>query len=126
MEGGDEVGDDGFGLGLGFGGEEALDVDLPNGVAEGGGDEDVAAEVAGALLGGSGERGAEEGELLVGEGLGGCGRIVLDEVVGEEIFSAFDGERGDEGGFAGDGGGLPHDEGLLFGETCGLEELGPV
>ena len=37
---GDEIGDDGFGLGLGFGGEEALDVDLADGVAQGGGDED--------------------------------------------------------------------------------------
>ena len=35
-EGGDEVGDDGFGLGLGFGGEEALGVDLADGVAEDG------------------------------------------------------------------------------------------
>ncbi len=73
-EGGDEVRDEGFGLGFGFGGEEALGVDLADGVAEGGGDEDIATEVAGTLLGGSGERGAEEGEALVGEGLGGGGR----------------------------------------------------
>ena len=33
-EGGDEVGDEGFGLGLGFGREETLDVELTDGVAE--------------------------------------------------------------------------------------------
>ena len=34
--------------------------------------------------------------------------------------------RFDEGGFAGKGGGLPDDEGLLLVEAGGLEELGPV
>ena len=125
-EGGDEVGDDGFGLGLGFGREEALGVDLADGVAEGGGDEDVAAEVAWALLGGSGERGAEEGEALVGEGFGGGGGVGLDEVIGEEIFPGVDGLRGDEGGFAGEGGGLPDDEDVLLVEAGGAEERGPV
>ena len=69
-EGGEEVGDDGLDLGLGFGGEVTLRVDLADGVAEGAVDEDVAALVAGALLRCAGEGLAEEVEALVGEGFG--------------------------------------------------------
>ena len=45
---------------------------------------------------------------------------------GEEVFPGFDGLGLEEGGFAGECGGLPDDEGLLFVEACALEELGPV
>ncbi len=68
-KGGQEVGDEGVGLRFGFGREETFDVELANGVSEGGGDEDVTAEGARTLLCGSGESSAEEGEALVGEGL---------------------------------------------------------
>ena len=125
-EGDEEVGDDGFGLGLGFGREESFDVNLAYGVAEGVGDEDVAAEVAGTLLGGSGEYGVEEGEALVGEGLGDGGSAVFEKVVDEEIFPRVEGLRGDERGFAGEGGGLPDDEDVLFIKAGGTEELRPI
>ena len=52
--------------------------------------------------------------------------MVLDEVVGEEVFPGVDGLGGDESGFAGEGGGLPDDEGLLFLQAGGAEEFGPV
>src|SRR5271170_130755 len=103
-----------------------LVVDLADCVAEGSGDEDIAAEIAGTSLGGSGEGGAEEGEALVGEGFGGGDGVVLDEVIGEEVFPCVDGLRGDEGGFAGEGGGLPDDEGVLLFKAGGVKELGPV
>ena len=47
-------------------------------------------------------------------------------MVGEEVLPGVERLRGDEGGFAGEGGGLPDDEGGLFVETGGAEELGPV
>ncbi len=52
--------------------------------------------------------------------------VGLDEVVGEEVFPGIDGLGGDEGGFAGEGVGLPDDEGVLLVEAGGAEELGPV
>ena len=126
MEGGEEIGDEGLGLGFGFGREVALGVDLADGVAEDGGDEAVAADVAGALLRGAGEGVAEEGEGLGAEGLGGGGGGVFDEVVGEEVLPCVEGLRGYEGGFAGEGGGLPDDEDFLLVDAGGAEELGPV
>lgn len=65
-EGGKEVGDEGFGLGLRFGREVTGGVDLADGVSENGGDEDISAEVAGALGGGAGEGMAEEMEAGIG------------------------------------------------------------
>jgi hypothetical protein len=86
----------------------------------------LCAEVAGTLLGSSAERGAEESEALVGQGFGGRGGVGLDEVIREEIFPAVDGLGGYEGGFAGDGRGLPDDKRVLLVEAGGTEEFGPV
>ena len=47
-------------------------------------------------------------------------------MIGEEIFPGVERLRGDEGGFAGEGGGLPDDEGVLLVEAGGAEEVGPV
>ena len=47
-------------------------------------------------------------------------------MIGEEVFPGVDGLGGDERGFAGEGGGLPDDEGVLLVEAGGAEELGPV
>ena len=73
-EGGDEVADERLGRGFGFRGEEALRVDLADGVAKDCGDEDVATDVAWTLLCGSGEDLADEGEALLRECVGGCRR----------------------------------------------------
>ncbi len=113
-------------MGFGFGREEAFDVELADGVAEDGGGEDIATDVAGTLLGGSGERCAEEEEGFVGEGFGDARGVGLDEVVGEEVFPCIERLRGDESGFSGEGRRLPDDEGALLVETGGTEELGPV
>ena len=78
------------------------------------------------MLGGSREGSAEEGEALIGEGFGCAGGVGLDEVIGEEVFPGVEGLGGDESGFAGEGGGLPDDEGGLLIEACGAEVFGPV
>ncbi len=48
-EGDEEVGDEGFGLSFGFRGEVAPGVDLADGIAENGGDEDVSTESPGGV-----------------------------------------------------------------------------
>ncbi len=122
----DEVGDHGLGLGFGFGGEVLLDVELADGVAERLVDELDGSPVAGTLLRRAGERGAEEGEGFVGDGLGQGGGAGFEGVEGQPVFPRVERCGGCEGGLAFEGGRLPDVEGLLRGEPGGAEILGPV
>ncbi len=111
---------------LACGREVALGVELADGFAEGEVDDGDGALVAGTLLRSSAEGGAEEGEALVGEGLGEVGGAGFEEMEDEVVLPGGEGGGGDQGGFALEGGGLPDVEGFLGSEAGGAEVLGPV
>ena len=126
MIGGDQIGDHRLRLGLGSGREIFSGVDLPDCIAEVVVDQIDGALRAGTLLLDTAENFAEEVEILIRKCVGQERRIVFDEVEGEPVFPGFKGSGSDERGLAGEGGGCPHHELLLIGETRGFEVCVPI